>query len=91
MTVGSCNDALPLLNLERILRDDRLLRAMTGLNRKAFENLLPSFSEVYRQSQMKPDVERQRAPGGGEKQPYEPVATSCFTFCCTANAILPST
>jgi hypothetical protein len=40
---------------------------MTGLNRKAFEALLPSFSEAYRQSQMKPGVERQRAPGGGRK------------------------
>ncbi len=56
-----------MLNLERILRDDRLLRAMTGLNRKAFEDLLPSFSEAYRQSQMKPEVERKRAPGGGRK------------------------
>jgi hypothetical protein len=56
-----------MLNLERILRDDRLLRAMTGLNRKAFENLLPSFSETYRQSQIKPEVERKRAPGGGRK------------------------
>jgi DDE superfamily endonuclease/Helix-turn-helix of DDE superfamily endonuclease len=56
-----------MLNLEHILRDDRLLRAMTGLNRKAFENLLPSFSETYRQSQIKPEVERKRAPGGGRK------------------------
>jgi hypothetical protein len=56
-----------MLNLERILQNDRLLRAMTGLNRKAFEKLLPSFSEAYRQSQNKPEVERKRAPGGGRK------------------------
>lgn len=56
-----------MLNLERILQDDRLLRATTGLNRKAFEDLLPSFSQAYRQSQIKPDVERKRAPGGGRK------------------------
>jgi hypothetical protein len=35
-----------MLNLERILQNDRLLRAMTGLNRKAFEKLLPSFREA---------------------------------------------
>ncbi len=56
-----------MLNLDRILRDDRLLRAMTGLNRQAFEKLLPSFREAYQQSQVKPGVERKRAPGGGRK------------------------
>jgi hypothetical protein len=56
-----------MLNLDRILQNDRLLRAMTGLNRKAFAKLLPSFMEVYQRSQMKPGVERKRAPGGGRK------------------------
>jgi hypothetical protein len=56
-----------MLKLERILQNDRLLRATTGLNRKAFEKLLPSFSEAYQQSKIKPNVERKRAPGGGRK------------------------
>lgn len=56
-----------MLNLERIFRDDRLLRAMTGLNRQAFENLLPGFNQAYQQSRSKPDVVRQRASGGGRK------------------------
>jgi hypothetical protein len=63
-----------MLNLERILQNDRLLRAMTGLNRKAFEELLPSFSEANRQSQTKPEGERKRAPGGGRKATLR---TSC--------------
>lgn len=63
-----------MLNLERILQNDRLLRAMTGLNRKAFEELLPSFSEAHRQSQTKPEGERKRAPGGGRKATLR---TSC--------------
>lgn len=46
---------------------DRLLRAMTGLNRKAFELLLPSFAEAYEQSRVNPEVERKRAVGGGRK------------------------
>ncbi len=36
-----------MLNLKRILQYDRLMRAMTELNRKAFEELLPSFSKAY--------------------------------------------
>jgi hypothetical protein len=38
---------LAMLNLERILNQDRLIRAITGLNRKAFEELVPSFTEAY--------------------------------------------
>ncbi len=56
-----------MLNLERILASDRLMRAMTGLNRKAFEALLPGFSEAYRQYQLRPKVNRKRAVGGGRK------------------------
>lgn len=56
-----------MLDLERILQNDRLLRATTGLNRKAFEALLPSFSEAYWQSQIRPDRVRKRAVGGGRK------------------------
>ena len=32
-----------MLNLERIFQQDCLLRAMTGLNHKAFESLVPSL------------------------------------------------
>jgi hypothetical protein len=31
-----------MLNLERVLKPARLLRALTGLNRKVFETLLPT-------------------------------------------------
>lgn len=56
-----------MLNLERILKQERLLRATTGLNRKAFEALLPNFAQAYEQSRIKPNVKRQRALGGGRK------------------------
>ncbi len=58
-----------MLNLQRVLRDDRLLRALTGLNRKAFEELKLAFeqelleTEVPRRSQER----RQRAKGAGRK------------------------
>jgi hypothetical protein len=56
-----------MLNLERIFQQDRLLRATTGLNLKAFESLLPSFAPAYEHSRVNPDIERKRAIGGGRK------------------------
>lgn len=56
-----------MLDLERILKQDRLLRAITGLNRQAFDALLPSFAQAYWHSLALPDVKRKRAPGGGRK------------------------
>lgn len=56
-----------MLNLERILNQDRLLRAMTGLNRKAFDALLTSFGQAYEERVSKRPGERKRAPGGGRK------------------------
>ena len=54
-----------MLDIQRALKQDRLLRALTGLNRKAFDALLPMFSEVYEQTcRIQP---RQRAIGGGRK------------------------
>lgn len=56
-----------MLNIERILKQDRLVRAMTGLNRQAFYNLLPTFAAEYTQAEEKTQPERQRAIGGGAK------------------------
>ena len=54
-----------MLDIQRVLKQDRLVRALTGLNRKAFDQLLIAFSPVYKQSrQTQP---RQRAVGGGRK------------------------
>ncbi|MBW4472992.1 MAG: transposase [Stenomitos rutilans HA7619-LM2] len=54
-----------MLNIARVLNQDRLLRALTGLNRKAFNALLEAFAPLYEQTrQTQP---RQRAVGGGRK------------------------
>ncbi len=54
-----------MLNIERALNQDRLLRALTSLNQKAFNALLPSFEELYEhESQQYP---RQREKGAGRK------------------------
>lgn len=54
-----------MLNIEGALKQDRLLRALTGLNRKAFDALLPTFATMYLDIQQ--TKLRQRALGGGRK------------------------
>lgn len=73
-----------MLNLERILNQDRLVRAMTGLNRKAFETLLPSFTAAYHQSLTNPKVKRTRAFGGGRKATLRTMADKllCILLYC---------
>ena len=80
-----------MLNLERILESDRLMRAMTGLNRKAFEQLLPSFKEAYEQHRQQGKLNARERQAGGAKRLYEPVGRSCFIFWFIVNAIRLST
>lgn len=57
-----------MININKILGQDRVLRAMTGLNRKAFENLLEKFEKVYNEEEEKTGRRpRQRKRGGGRK------------------------
>ena len=65
-----------MLDIERVLRQERHLRALTGLNRKAFEALMPEFSEVYEQTrQIQP---RRRALGGGRKARLQTTESKLF-------------
>lgn len=54
-----------MLDIERVLKQDRLLRALTGLNRKAFDELLAAFSPLYEHTRQTQPC--QRAVGGGRK------------------------
>ena len=58
-----------MLNLERVKSDERLLRALTGLNLKAFEALKPSFAQALAAAPIprRSPQPRQRAVGGGRK------------------------
>ena len=55
------------------IRDDRQMKALTGLSQAQFDQLLPVFSEVYQATQQhtyETGLEsgtRQRKPGGGSK------------------------
>lgn len=75
-----------MLNIERILRQDRLLRATTGLNRKAFETLLIKFEEVYQAFEWGSKKSRKRKVGAGRKallsQEREKLFYILFYFKC---------
>src|SRR5215471_11554958 len=55
------------------IRDDRQMKALTGLSQAQFDHLLPVFSDIYQGSQQKSYTEgvasgtRRRKPGGGSK------------------------
>jgi hypothetical protein len=73
-----------MLNIKRVLKQDRLLRALTGLNRKAFLALLAIFTLAYEQQLI--TQPRQRAIGGGRKaklgSPQEKLFFILFYFKC---------
>src|SRR2546425_13074010 len=55
------------------IRDDRQMKALTGLSQAQFDSLLPVFSDIYRATQQQTYEEgsqsgtRRRRPGGGSK------------------------
>lgn len=65
-----------MLKIERVIRQDRLLRALTGLNKKAFESLLSTFQQQYQQSLQ--SKSRTRAVGGGRKAQLQTIAAKLF-------------
>jgi hypothetical protein len=67
-----------MLNIERILKNDRLLRATTGLNRKAFDNLLVDFRKVYQEEMENKETARMRKIGGGRKAKLETITEKLF-------------
>lgn len=58
-----------MLDLKRVKGDDRLLRALTGLNLKAFEALKPAFAQALAASPVprRSKAPRERSVGGGRK------------------------
>jgi len=56
-----------------LIRDDRQMKALTGLSQAQFDPLLPIFSDIYQATQQKTYEDgvksgtRRRQPGGGAK------------------------
>jgi hypothetical protein len=67
-----------MLNINRALNNDRLLRALTGLNRKAFDELCLVFGKVYEESLQQALKPRKRARGGGRKARLESTQAKLF-------------
>lgn len=67
-----------MLNLQRALENDRLMRALTGLNRPAFEALCRVFSQVYQETLQSDSKPRQRARGGGRKARLQSMESKLF-------------
>lgn len=62
------------------IRDDRQMKAFTGLSQAQFDSLLPIFSDVYQTTQQKSYEDgvksstRRRQPGGGVKGKWPTMA-----------------
>ena len=57
-----------MLDINRVLKEDRLLKALTGLNRKAFDELLEAFCvQLDLEAIASTQKPRLRARGGGRK------------------------
>ena len=67
-----------MLNIERALENDRLLRSMTGLNRKAFDQLCEVFEVAYQEELERETKPRKRARGGGRKARLSSIESKLF-------------
>ena len=67
-----------MLNITRALNNDRLIRALTGLNRKAFDELCLAFAPVYEASLQTQSKPRKRVRGGGRKARLESTQAKVF-------------
>lgn len=59
-----------MMNIERVLRNERLMHALTGMSAKEFGELLPEFEKVGEAGRMREyrnNPKRERKPGGGKK------------------------
>ncbi len=66
-----------MLDIKRAFKNDRLMRALTGLNLAAFERLLPSFSAAYEEAHPVSKM-RKRSPGGGRKANLRQMSDKLF-------------
>ncbi|MCC5661408.1 hypothetical protein LC608_31545 [Nostoc sp. XA010] len=88
-----------MLDINRVLKEDRLLRAFTGLNRKAFDELSQGLEIVLNQEAMpaagyayaKKQKPRKRRVGGGRKARLQRVEDKLFfiLFYSTSSVIRP--
>ncbi len=58
------------MNLERVMKNERMMKVSTGMSKRGFEDLLETFVEVLKQEQMSQE-RRKRKIGGGRNGKIE--------------------
>ena len=69
------------MSLEKVLKRDRLCKALTGLSPSEFINLVPTFAKALEETKMNEYLDtlnRKRKPGGGKKSFVPTVETKFF-------------
>ena len=67
-----------MLDVAFARRNDRTLKALTGLSRAEFDVLLPAFAEALQQQTLTRRSDRQRKPGGGGQYRLASAADKLF-------------
>jgi len=67
-----------MLSLEQVLKNDRLLRALTGFNRTALDELCLMFEVAYQEALERETKPRQRFRGGGRKAHLSSIKSKLF-------------
>ena len=69
-----------MINVKRVFKDERLMRAMTGMNLKAFNELKPAFAQALAETPIprRSQTPRKRAQGAGRKPRLETLEHKLF-------------
>jgi len=70
-----------MINITKALRNNRVLKSLTGLSRKKFKELVPYFETILNEEngkRIKNDKNRQRKTGGGTKHTLESIEEKLF-------------
>ena len=59
-----------MMHIEKVLKNERLMHALTGMSAQEFTNLLSEFTKVWQRERLREyqgNLKRERKPGGGRK------------------------
>lgn len=70
-----------MININRAMQSNRLMKSLTGLSIEKFKELVPYFEKVLledKKQRIKSDINRVRAEGGGKKHTLGSVEAQLF-------------
>jgi hypothetical protein len=74
------------MNIDKVLNNSRLVKAVLGVSKKEFESLLVTFEQIL--LEFRNNKERKRKVGGGSKGNIKSAKKNYFTFFFTIKLIL---